>query len=98
MNFDVSETQESRVAEEPLSVSATPLRKSTTIASKPSGSNEHQHQVMSCPRLSRKYVKKYPKIVKLCTGCATAAVFDFIINRLSLHMGKSSILKGMKWK
>ena len=37
-------------------------------------------------------------IVKLYTGCPAAAAFDFIINRLKPKHGKSSILKGMKWK
>ena len=62
MDFAIPETQGSKMAEEPLSISTTPLHKPTTIASYPCRSNEHQHQVISCPRLSWKYVKKYPKV------------------------------------
>ena len=91
------ETQEIKIAEEPLSIS-TPLHKPTTIESNPFSSNEHQHEVISCPRLSWKYLKKYPEILKLYTGCPTAATFDLLSIVLSLNIGKSSILKGMKWK
>ena len=42
--------------------------------------------------------KKVPKIVKLYTGCPTAAAVDFIINRLKPKHEKSSILNRMKWK
>ena len=40
VDFDISETQESTIAEEPSSIS-------TAIASNPSSSNEHQYQVIS---------------------------------------------------
>ena len=50
-DFDMSEAQESKLAEELLSISTTPLHEPTTITSNPSSSNEHQHQVISCPRL-----------------------------------------------
>ena len=94
MDFDISETQESKTAEEPLSISTTRMYEPTTITSNPSSSNEHQHQVISRPRLSWKYVKKYPKVVKLYTGCPTAAAFDFIINRLKPKHGKIQYFKG----
>ena len=74
VDFDESETQKSKIAEKPLSISTTLDHEPTSIASNPSSSNEHQ--VISCPRLSWKYVKKYRKIVKLYTGCPTAAAFD----------------------
>ena len=38
--------------------------------------------------------KKYPKIVKLYTGCPTTAAFDFIINRLKPKHGKILYFKG----
>ena len=51
VDFDESETQESKIAEEPLSVSTTPLHhEPTTIASNSPSSNDYQ--VVSCPRLS----------------------------------------------
>ena len=62
VDFDISETQESKIAEEPLSISTTPLHEPTAITSNRSSSNEHHHKVIPCPRLSWKYVKKYPKI------------------------------------
>ena len=81
VDFDVSETQENKIVEEPLSITITPLHhEPTTITSNPSSSNEDQ--VIFCPRLSWKYVKKYSKIVKLYAGCPTAAEFDFIVNGL----------------
>ena len=92
-DFDISETQESKLAEEPLSTSTTPLHEQTTTSS-PSSSNEHQHQVISCPILSWKYVEKYPKIVKLYTGFPTEATFDSLINRLKPKHGKIQCLKG----
>ena len=52
VGFDISETQESKIAEEPLSISTAPLHKPTTIESNPSSYNEHQHQIIPCPRLS----------------------------------------------
>ena len=88
VDFDISETQESKIAEEPLSISTTPLHKPTTIASNPYSSNEHQYQVIFCPRLSWKYVKKLPKIVILCSGCPTTAGFNFMINLLKPKHGK----------
>ena len=83
VDFDISETQESKIAEEPLSISTTPLHEPTTITSNPSSSNEHQHQVISCPRLSWICVKKVPK-----------EAFDFIINRLKPKHGKIQYFKG----
>ena len=50
VDFDISETQESKLAEQPLSFSATPLHEPMTT-SNPSSSNEHQHQVIFCPKL-----------------------------------------------
>ena len=41
VDFDISETQKSKIAEEPLSISTTPVHEPTTIASNPSSSNEH---------------------------------------------------------
>ena len=38
--------------------------------------------------------KKYPKIVKLYTGCPTAAACDFIINGLKPKHGKIQYFKG----
>ena len=70
IEFDISETQETKLAEEPLSISTIPLHE-PTATSNSSSSNEHQHQLIPCPRLSWKYVKKYPTIVKLYTGCPT---------------------------
>ena len=99
VDFDISETQEtqenqeSKIAEEPLSVSITSLHEQT-MTSNPSSSNEDQYQVISCPRLSWKYVKKYPKIVKLYTGCPTALAFDFIINPLNPKHGKIQYFRG----
>ena len=93
VDFDISETQESKLGEEPLSISTTSLHEPTTT-SNPCSSNEHQHQVTSCPKLSWKYVKKYPKIVKLYTGCPTAAAFDFIISRLKPKHGKIQYFMG----
>ena len=98
MDFDVSETQESKIAEEPLSISTTPLYQPTKIASNPFSSNENQHQVISCPMLSWEYVIKYPEIVKLYTGCPTAGAFDFIINRLKPKHGKIQYFKGKQQK
>ena len=93
VDFDVSETQERKIAEEPLSISATPLHyEPITTASNPSSSNEHQ--VISCPRLSWKYVKKYPKIIKLYTGCPVAAAFDFTVNLVKPKHGKIQYFKG----
>ena len=43
VDFDISKTQESKIAEEPLSISTIPLHEPTTITSNPSSSNEHQH-------------------------------------------------------
>ena len=40
VDFDISETQESQIAEEPISISTT-LHKPTKIASNPSSSDEH---------------------------------------------------------
>ena len=42
VDFDISKTQESKIAEEPLSISTIPLHEPTTITSNPSSSNEHQ--------------------------------------------------------
>ena len=94
IDSDISETQESRIAEEPLSISTTSLYESKTIISNLSSSNERQHQVISCPRLSLKYVKKYPKIVKLYTGYPAAAAFDFIINRFKPKHGEIQYFRG----
>ena len=91
VDYDKSEIQESKIAEESLSISTTPLHKPTTISSNPSSSNKHE--VISCPRLW-KYVKKYSKIIKLYTGCPTAAAFDFTINRLKPKDGKIQYFKG----
>ena len=91
VDYDISEIQESKIAEESLSISTTPLHKPTTISSNPSSSNKHQ--VISCPSLW-KYVKKYSKIIKLYTGCPTAAAFDFTINRLKPKDGKIQYFKG----
>ena len=52
VDFDISEAQEIKIAEEPLSISTTPLHELTTIASNLSSSNEYQHKVISRPRLS----------------------------------------------
>ena len=41
VNFDTSETQETKIAEEPLSISTKPLNESTTITSNICSSNEH---------------------------------------------------------
>ena len=98
IDSDISETRESKIAEEPLSISTTPLYEPKIIISNLSSSNERQHQVISCPRLSLKYIEKYPKIVKLYNGYPAAAAFDFIINHFKPKHGKSSILKGIKWK
>ena len=75
-------------------MSTTPLHKPGTIKSNPSSSNEHQHQVISCLRLSWKYGKKYPKIVKLYTGCPIAVTFDFIINHRKPKHWKMQCFKG----
>ena len=85
--------QKPRKVEEPLSISTTPLHEPTTITSNTSSSNEYQHQVISCPRLSWIYVKKYPKIVKLYTGCPAAAACDLIINHLKPKHGKIQYFK-----
>ena len=94
VDFDIPETQQSKTAEESLSISATPLHEPKTITSNPSSCNEHHHQVISCARLSWKFVKKYPKIVKLYTGCPTAAAYDFIINCFKPKHEKIQYLKG----
>ena len=52
VDFDISEAQEIKIAEEPLLISKIPLHEVTTIASNLSSSNEYQHKVISCPRLS----------------------------------------------
>ena len=94
VNFHISETKESKTAGEPLSNSSTPLHEPATTTSNPSSYSERQHKVISCPRLSWRYVKKYTKIVKLYTGCPTAATFDFIINRLRSKHGKIQYFQG----
>ena len=52
VDFDILETLESKLAEEPLSISTTPLHELTTITSNPFTSSGYQHQLISCPRLS----------------------------------------------
>ena len=94
VDFDITETQEIKIAEEPLPVSITLLHEPTKITSNPSSSNKHQHQVIFCSRLSWKYLKKHPKIIKLNTGCPTAAAFNFIINRLQPKDGEIHYFKG----
>ena len=86
-------TQESKLTEDSLLVSTTPLHEPTTITSNPSSSNENLHQVISCPSLSWKYVKKYRKVVKLYTGCPTGAESDFIINCLKPKHGRIQYFK-----
>ena len=51
IDFDISETQESKLGEEPLSISTTPPLHEPTKSSNPSSSNEYQHQVISGPML-----------------------------------------------
>ena len=51
VEFDISETQERKLVEEPLSISTTPLHEPTTTSNP---YNDHQHQLISCPRLSWK--------------------------------------------
>ena len=60
-DFDLSETQENKLAEEPLSISARPLYE-PTITRNPSSSNEYQDQVFSCSTFSWKYVKTYDQL------------------------------------
>ena len=98
VDFDTSETQENKIAEEPLSISATPLHEPTTITSKPSSSNEHQHQVISCPRLSWKYVKSTQRLLNCILSDQLPQHLILLSIVLSLNMGKSIILKGMKRK
>ena len=76
----ISETQEIKIKEEPLSISATSLHKPTAIASDPFSFN--------CPRLSLKYEKKYAKIVELYIGCPAEVAFYFTINHLEPSHGK----------
>ena len=76
----ISETQESKIKEGPLSISATPLHEPTAIASNPF--------IFNCPMLSLKYEKKYAKIFELYIGCPTEAAFYFTINHLKPSHGK----------
>ena len=58
VDFVIRETHERNIVGEPLPISATPLYEPTTT-NNPSRSNERQHQVIFCPRLS------CPKILML---------------------------------
>ena len=98
VDFDISETEEGKLADEPLSISTTPLHEPKTITTNPSSPNEHQYEVISCPKLSWKYVKKCSKIVKFYTGSPTPAAFDFIIYCLKPKHGKIQYFKGNEMK
>ena len=60
VDFDISETQESKIAEEPLSISTTPVHEPTTT-SNPSSSSEHQHQVKAFDFVINRFKPKHWK-------------------------------------
>ena len=98
VNFDISKIQESKIAEEPLSITTTPLHEPKITASNSSNSNEQQHQVIACTRLSWKYVKKFPRLLNCILAVQLQQHLILLSINLSLNMRKSIILDTMKWK